>query len=377
MWNELPRVAFQGSLGFGGLGTVTRELPHRLAAYASITIFDIGQPFVKRAESSPIGRLGIHGERKLKNLPISLLFHALSFRDFDLVHVNYALLGSAATLCNGLCRIPYVFTVHGIPQPEYEEGYDKLGYLAEKWALPLTSARASVVVADSEYIRSELQARFSTKSIVIPLGVDTQRFAPANREEITSIRRKIGISEMDRVVLYAGRLHPWKDPLVLVHAAKHVLKQIPNAIFYLVGRGPLQTDIRETIRTLGIKDRVSVVTEADYYNGLTDYYKIADVFVLPTRQEGFGLVILEAMSCGLPVVASYQGAAPELVGDCGVLFRPGDPYSLSESIVSLLSNAPLRARLREQARTRVVEKFDWDHCAKSYLRVYSQALRED
>ncbi len=370
-------MAFQGSLGFGGLGTVTRELPQRLAAYASITIFDIGQPSVRQSESSRIGRLGIHAERKLKNLPISLLVHAASFRDFDLIHVNYALLGSAATLCNRLCRIPYVFTVHGIPQPEYEKGYDKLGYIAEKLALPLTSARASLVVADSEYIRSQLQARFSTRSIVIPLGVDTQRFTPATREEISRIRRKFGISGTDRVVLYAGRLHPWKEPLLLVHAAKHVLEQIPNAIFYLVGRGPLQTVIAETVRKLGIEDRVCVVTEADYYNGLTDYYKMADLFVLPTRREGFGLVILEAMSCGLPVVASHQGAAPELVGDCGVLFKPGDPYSLSERIVYLLSNAPLHLRLREKARARVVEKFEWDHCAKSYLRIYSRVLEED
>jgi glycosyltransferase involved in cell wall biosynthesis len=229
-------------------------------------------------------------------------------------------------------------------------------------------------VSDSNYIREELRKRYDVRSITIPLGVDTTRFFPSTDEEATAARKRLAIREGDRVVVYVGRLHPWKDPFTLVRAASVVLKERKDVTFCLVGRGPLLDDIVRLTRILGIQDKVVVIPHPDYYNGLTDYYKAADVFVLPTKKEGFGLVVLEAMASGLCVIASDGGAPPELLNGSGVLFKTGDHNSLSDTILGILSDDMLRRKLGIAARVRAVSMFTWEKCAQSYLRLYKQIL---
>src|SRR5207245_901906 len=194
---------------------------------------------------------------------------------------------------------------------------------------------------------------------------------PTAKEE-TEARRRLGIRESDRVVLYAGRLTPWKDPLTLVRAANLVIRERKDVAFHLVGIGPLLDDIKRLIKSLGIQDRVFVATDADYFHGLTDYYKAADVFVLPTRKEGFGLVVLEAMASGLCVIASDGGAPSELLGEAGMLFETGNHDSLAEIILRVLSDDHLRQKLGTEARARAVQTFTWDKCAQAYLRIYKE-----
>jgi glycosyltransferase involved in cell wall biosynthesis len=373
----LLKVAFQGSLGFGGLGTVTRELTRHLARYVDISVFDVLRTYhtglsVSEIEKVPIANLGLKTRFRF-NLP----FHSIGFRNHDIIHINYAFYGIPALICNQLDQTPFVETVHGIPQPEFERGLDEFGYFAEKCALSLTSRRASSLVSDSIYIREEMRRRYAAKSTTIPLGVDTERFFPSTDSEAKAARKRLAISEGDRVVVYVGRLHPWKDPFTLVRAASLVLKERKDVSFRLVGKGPLLDDVVRLIRILGVQDRVLVASDPDYYNGLTDYYRAADVFVLPTKKEGFGLVVLEAMASGLCVIASDGGAPPELLGDSGLLFRTGDSRSLSETILNVLSDDALRRRLGIAARARAVEMYTWEKCALSYLRLYKQILEND
>ena len=301
-------------------------------------------------------------------------FHALAFRRFDIIHVNYGLYGMSAFLSNQFFGVPYLETVHGLPQPEIENGYDKLGYVAERWALPLTSGRASVVVSDSEYIQKELKSRFGIKSEVIPLGVDLERFHPPTKEKAAVVRRKLGIKDDDFVILFAGRFHSWKDPLTLLRAVNLLLQENGHIRVFFVGRGPMERNIKDLANSYGIAQNVTVVTDVDYYHGLKEYYLASDVFVLPTRKEGFGLVILEAMASGLPVVASDSGSAPELVGGSGLLFRTGDDESLSQKLMALIQDKELRGRIANEARARTVKLFSWEKCSSSYWRTYSRAL---
>jgi len=339
-----------------------------------VTVFDVLRSYqtglsVSEVERTAIANLGLRTRIRF-NLP----FHALGFRNYDIIHINYAFYGIPALICNQLAQIPFVETVHGIPQPELEKGLDELGYFAEQWAMPLTSRRASLVVSDSNYIREELRRRFDVRSITIPLGVDTTRFFPSTDDEAIAARRRLAIREGDRVVVYVGRLHPWKDPFTLVRAASLVLKERKDVTFCLVGRGPLLGDIVRLTRILGIQDRVIVTAHPDYYHGLTDYYKAADVFVLPTKKEGFGLVVLEAMASGLCVIASDGGAPRELLNDSGLLFKTGDHDSLSCTILNVLSDNTTRRKLGIAARARAVGMFTWEKCAQSYLRLYKQIL---
>jgi glycosyltransferase involved in cell wall biosynthesis len=370
----LLKVAFQGSLGFGGLGTVTRELAANLAKHVDVTVFDVLRSFQTGLSLPEVRRVGISDPTALRRMPVNLPFQALGFRTSDLVHVNYASYGISALMSNQISRLPYVETVHGIPQPEFENGYDKLGYVAEQWALRLTAKRASAVVADSDYICEELRKRFSIRSTKINLGVDIERFFPPTADEVVAARDRLGIRPTERVVLYAGRLTPWKDPLTLVRAAGLVARENKDVIFHLVGRGPLLNEVLRTAKLLKVQDKVTVATNPDYLHGLADYYKAADIFVLPTRKEGFGLVVLEAMASGLCVIASDGGAPRELLGQTGEFFKTRDHFSLATAILNMLSNDSFRQKLGANARARAVERFRWEKCARSYIEIYQDIM---
>ncbi len=368
------RVAFQGSLSFGGVGTVTRELTRRLARHASLVVFDVNRFRLRGLDPTEVEATEIYKRSIPLGPPLNVFRHALAFRGFDLAHINYGLFGISALISNRFSSTPYLETVHGIPQPELEKGYDRLGYIAEQWALPLTSGFASLVVCPSEYIRDGLKSRFGIESAVIPWGVDVNKFHPPTREERMYIRKKLQLRDEDLVLVFAGRLHPWKDPMTLVKATRLLLEDNTNVHTFLVGNGPLEEPIRDAAKSLDVAERVKVVNDVDYDHGLTDYYHAADIFVLPTKKEGFGLVLLEAMASGLPVVASDGGASPEVVGDSGFLFRTGDPMSLAERISSLATDRSLREGLGDRARERAVRLFDWEQCCRSHIQAYSRII---
>jgi len=368
------KIAFQGSLGYGGVGTVTRELPRHLARYVDVTVFDVLRSYGTGMSLVDVERIGVSNPTRLRRMPVNLPFQAIGFLAYELVHINYASYGLSALIGNQLAKLPFVETVHGVPQPELESGYDRLGYFAEEWALQLTSKRAHAVVSDSDYIREELRKRYAIRSETIHLGVDTERFHPPTSAQAKAARKRVGIRENERVVLYAGRLTTWKDPLTLVRAASLVLRESKTVAFHFVGKGPLLEEILRLAKILGIQDKVSVATDPEYFHGLTDYYDAADIFVLPTRKEGFGLVVLEAMASGLCVIASDGGASPELLGKAGMLFETRNYDSLADTILRVLSDDPLRQKLGIEARTRAVRMFSWDKCAQAYLRIYKEVL---
>ncbi len=371
------RVAFQGSLSFGGVGTVTRELTRRLARHVSLVVFDVNRFRLRGLDSAQVEATEIYKRSIPLGPPLNVFRHAFAFRRFDVAHINYGLFGVSALMSKRVSSTPYVETVHGIPQPELEKGYDRLGYLAESWALPITSGSASLVVCPSEYIRNGLKLRFGIESSVIPWGVDVNRFHPPTREERRQIRNKLQLKDEDFAVLFAGRLHPWKDPLTLVRATRLLVENYRTVRTFFVGNGSLEQSIHDTAKSLNIAKNVTIVNDVDYYTGLTEYYRASDLFVLPTKKEGFGLVLLEAMASGLPVVASDGGAAPEIVGDSGSLFRTGDPLSLANRMLPLASDRALRERLGERARERAVGLFDWEQCCRSYIRAYSRISRRE
>src|SRR2546427_4551272 len=306
------KVAIQGSLGLGGIGTVTRELASQLCKYAQVTVFDVLSPYQNGFDGAAVKKAVVSSSRITRNLPVNLPFHALAFSKYDLVHVNYGVYAVSAMLSRAIFGIPFIETIHGLPQPEIEKGYDRLGYHAEQWALPFTLDQASSVVCDSKYLQNELVRRFGVYSSVIPLGVDIERFTPASEERVRLTRTALGIRKEETVILYVGRFHPWKDPLTLLRAASIALKERKDLVFIFVGKGPLESVLYKEASKLGIDDKIRIITNANSFESVGQYYDVADIFVCPTKKEVFGLVLLEAMSCGIPVINGDDGAAVEM-----------------------------------------------------------------
>jgi glycosyltransferase involved in cell wall biosynthesis len=208
---------------------------------------------------------------------------------------------------------------------------------------------------------------------VIPNGVDINRFSP--KISGNKIREVFNIQDAP-LILYIGGLNGRKGIRYLILSAPLVLKEINDAKFLLVGKGPHEMSLKRLVRKLGIQDAfifLPCVSDKD----LPELYASADVFVLPSLWEGFGISLLEAMSTAKPVVSTNVSAIPEVVvhNETGLLIEPGDYQQLARNIVMILSDKRFAEKLGYNGRKRVETSFSWDLVARKTLEVYKETLR--
>ncbi len=232
------------------------------------------------------------------------------------------------------------------------------------------------VVVGSEFARRQLAAELGCRTdhvAVVPYGVD-ERFAPRPRRSDLVERYGLGGAA---VVLFFGGLKPRKNLPLLLDVFARVAPAAPSARLVIAGGGPLGADLERRARALGLGSRVvftGYVPEAEK----VDYFNLADVFVFPSAMEGFGLAVGEAMSCGLPVVASDRGSIPEVLvdGEGGFLVDPAAPERFAERLSVLLAEGELRAALGKANRARVDARFRWDRCVASTTAVYEETVAD-
>lgn len=168
---------------------------------------------------------------------------------------------------------------------------------------------ADLVIAVSDDIREKLQdfGIDRSKVHIVPRGVDASHFSPGCRREA---RQQLGIPAAGQMLLWVGRLVPVKGLDVLLHAFRTLAGQLPELRLYLVGEGPLRKALARTVAAWNLTDRVSFVGPIPKPQ-LADWYRAADLFVLPSRSEGVPNVLRECVACGTPFVASRVGGIPE------------------------------------------------------------------
>jgi len=170
-----------------------------------------------------------------------------------------------------------------------------------------------------------------------------------------------------------GRLIPRKGLPYLIDAANYITKQIDETAFVIVGDGPLRKHLMKFADRLNLSEKFVFLGDVNE-NVLPSLYNCADVFVLPSIQEGQGIALLEAQATAKPVVAFNVGGVPEAIleGQSGLLTRP-DSFELSNALLKLLSDRSLREKMGERGREFVVGHFSWDICARKMLQVYREA----
>jgi glycosyltransferase involved in cell wall biosynthesis len=232
---------------------------------------------------------------------------------------------------------------------------------------------ADRVVVGSEFARRQLAAELGCRTdhvAVVPYGVD-ERFAPRPRR--ADLVARYGLDGAT-VALFFGGLKPRKNLPLLLDVFARVAPAAPAARLLIAGGGPLRAELERRARALGLEQRVvftGYVPEAEK----VDHFNLADVFVFPSALEGFGLAVGEAMSCGLPVLASDRGSIPELVADeGGVLADPAAPERFAEQLAALLADAGLRRALGQAGRARVEARFRWERCVAATAAVYEETL---
>jgi glycosyltransferase involved in cell wall biosynthesis len=249
------------------------------------------------------------------------------------------------------------------------------GDVSEMRRLPLTGLRrallrrADAVVTISQAIEAEL-ADFGLSGIPsrrIPNAVDCAEFSPADAGARAALRVRLGLPAARVLCAFVGRLAPQKAPELLVDA--WLMDALPNAHLVLVGDGPLRSSLER--RLAADRERITFVgATAD----VVSYMRAADLLVLPSQAEGMSGVILEAMACGLPVVATDVPGNRELVGEdgtVGMLVPAGEASGLAEGMGRLVGSPELRQTIGASARAAALERFDIQRVATEYLSLYA------
>ena len=281
---------------------------------------------------------------------------------------------------------PFIHTIHGVLADEYEQarknGYQSLrGRIANQFMHRLaklegeTAKNATLIVTISKYSLEKTQKYYGVneaKVRIVPNGVDTEKFKP--QESQAALKQRFGLAEKP-CVLFVGSLIPRKGLSFLVKAAKKIVKEQAETNFVIVGDGPLKSQLVSNIESSNLSSNftfLSRVKDSD----LSALYNCADVFVLPSIQEGQGIVLLEAQASAKPVVAFNIGGVNEAVvnGETGLLTKLGSTDELAEALLKLLSDKPLREKMGANGRKFVTENFTWDLCAEKMLTVYREAL---
>lgn len=302
---------------------------------------------------------------------------------YDVVHAHYWLSGWVAELARRYWDIPFVQMFHTTAHMK-----NAVAATADRESdLRLRTERRLLTLADGLIAanpdeRADLIWRMGVpteKICTIPPGVDLELFQPVSRGVA---RAMTGIAPDDQVVLFVGRIDPIKGIDTLVDAAGMMLAQEAAAspTFLIVGGdldetgapvGPLAR-VAEDIAARGIGDRFRLVGSQPQ-NRLPLYYGAADVVAVPSRYESFGLVAVEALACGTPVVASRAGGLRFTVEDglAGLLVKPQSPEALARGLTTILGDGQMRAAMAAAARPSVV-RYDWPNIARQVMHVYNR-----
>ncbi|MGH8822875.1 MAG: MSMEG_0565 family glycosyltransferase [Jiangellaceae bacterium] len=240
------------------------------------------------------------------------------------------------------------------------------------------------LVVVSQDWRTRLYAEHGVSATVIHNGVDLDRFPPIDQARRDALRRDLGLS--DRFTFLAvGGIEPRKGSVVLLRAMAILAAEIhPAPALVVVGGhsfqdyGAYRDEALAMLPALGLelgRDVILAGTVSD--SGLHEYYRSADALAFPSVKEGWGLVVLEAMTADLPVVASDIPVLHEYLTDheTAVLTRAGDPRSLAEGLLEVMTDATLRARLIEGGRS-LVPEFTWERAAREHHTLYAEIMAE-
>jgi glycosyltransferase involved in cell wall biosynthesis len=309
------------------------------------------------------------------NFPISgLLKRYMKKFVPDIVHSHGPFfMGDYALRLSRQHAIPLVFTYHCMFE-QYVHDWPVQNEGVKRFMVKLAAGYSNLVdqvITPSESVKDILLKRgVKTPMEVIPTGIDAQRFAKGDGIAF----RKLNNIPLDaRVVGHAGRLAPEKNLPFLTNCLVELLKKDPRAHALIVGLGPSQSLIKETFKQAGLENRLHL-TGVLRYQDLVDAYFAMDVFAFASLSETQGIVLIEAMAAGLPVVALDAPGAREVVEDYhnGRLLKAMDQQSFVDALIWSLSRAPEELKAMKQIVRMTVQKYPIQSGAKHMLEVYDQ-----
>ena len=265
-----------------------------------------------------------------------------------------------------------VVTIHDVAALDHPEWFSRRFAAWYRWLIPKLARRAQRIIAVSRFTKEriiEVTGVKPEKVAVVPNGVDS-RFNPRSEGEIRQARQAIGIPS-DRYVLSLGTLEPRKNLRTLLLAWEKLQKTLSENLWLVVAGMKGKTRIFEEASLGDISPRVLLTGHVEDEH-LPALYSGAIAFVYPSLYEGFGLPPLEAMACGVPVVAANQTALPEVVGRAGIMVDPYDPDAIADGVRQIVAKEGLREDLIRCGQQRA-RQFTWARTAEMTWRVLREA----
>jgi glycosyltransferase involved in cell wall biosynthesis len=286
-------------------------------------------------------------------------------RRFDVVHAHSHLFFSTnlAALKRKMSSTPLVITNHGF-RVQRGRWLDLLqdAYLTTAGSWTLRAADKVISLTSDEARRVCSLGVHPSKSIVITNGVDVDLFHPTDE------------AVDEHTILWAGRFVEEKGVKYLLEAVRLVSKEMPSVRLLVVGYGPLEDRLKSYARQLGVSKNVVFQPPVDQTR-LASLLNKSAVFALPSLSEGLPNVVLEAMACAKPLIATDGIGLNSVIGDAGIFVPPRDPRSLADATLRLLPDSALRAKLGQHARSIVDRKHSWKVVAEAITELFQELIQ--
>lgn len=310
---------------------------------------------------------------------------------FDLVWSQSAGGDSYAENLKERCGVPLVSILHGTFLGEARTALRQLSPRIEAFYSLARVGRvcyhhlrrksfirfADAIIAVSEELKRDISRIYAVdpqKIFVVPNGIDVEVFAPS-RDHGHAIRRKYGVANGTRVLMTVGRLESDKGVQIAIQVLERLTTRFDVRLM-IVGQGKYQSELQSLAARQGLASKVTFCGFVSR-EGLPAFYNACDVFLMPTlREEGLPFVLVEAMACGLPVIATNIGGIPTVIddGENGLLFPPGDTQALTALVKRLLDEAGLAEALGKAARVKAVERFSVERMVHDTLAVFDGVM---
>jgi sugar transferase (PEP-CTERM/EpsH1 system associated) len=296
------------------------------------------------------------------------LYSLLKNNSYDLVHThNYAPLFYGAPLAK-LAGVPArVYTQHGVTMFPCSRkrltALKILSHFIDRWVTVSHSVRSEII---------EYTGLSEVKFVTIVNGIDAGKFKPSIKNDL---KHDLGLERFDLIIGTVGRLSPEKDHATLIEAFRLIPNQSGNTCLVIVGDGKQRSQLESMIEDLGLNTTVFLLgNRTDIPDVLANF----DIFVNSSKSEGIPLTILEAMACGLPVVATRVGGNPEIIADevTGLMVPSQDAQAMKNAIVSILQDPEKMKQMGMEGRRRAEQYFSLEAMTEQYLSEYAKIVEE-
>lgn len=272
-------------------------------------------------------------------------------------------------------RIKAVLTVCDLVHLVFPETMKRLNFLINKYLIPPSVNRTDAIVTISDWTMKDVVKYLHPQNKIMEvtyLGVGDHMYPRDPEKSKRSVAQKFGVA--GPFILTVGTFEPRKNINGLFKAFSLIADKIPHSIVIVGQKGWKNKEIIDEVKRSNIQHRVRLlgyVADGD----LPELYSAAELFVFPSLYEGFGLPPLEAMTCGVPVVASNISSLPEVVGDAAVLVNPYDPSTIADGIMRIVTNPASRADYIKRGFDQA-SKFKWEKTAQQMVDVFSRAYNK-